>query len=54
MYIDDGRFGLLYFLNKRARDFYVPLLEGRQARLVKEFASGDGLTGPVIRIYGLD
>lgn len=54
VYIEDGRFGLLYFLNKRARDFYVPLLEGRQARLVKVFSSGDGLTGPVIRIYGLD
>lgn len=53
-YIDDGRFGLLYYLNKRARDFYEPLLQGRQARLVKEFQSGDGLTGPVIKIYGLD
>ncbi len=54
VYINDGRFGLLYSLNKRARDFYRPLLEGRQARLVREFANRDGVTGPVIKIYGLD
>lgn len=52
-YLNDNRFGLLYFLNKRARDFYTPLLHGGAARLVKEFTPTGGTTGPVIKIYGL-
>lgn len=49
----DGKspFGLLYFLNKRARDFYCPLLAGKTARLVKEFAPSERRPGPFIKIY---
>lgn len=52
-YIDDGRFGLLFYLNKRARGFYEPLLRGNAgARLLKEFRPGLR-PGPVIKIYAL-
>lgn len=49
------RYGLLFYLSKRARDFYSPLLStnkaGKGVTLVKEiFPSRDNL-GPVIRIY---
>ncbi len=49
----DGQspFGLLYFLNKRARDFYCPLLGGEKGRLAAEFAPEDGKPGPFIKIY---
>lgn len=54
-YVDDGRFGLLYFLNKRARAFYSPLLHGNNgnARLVKEFIPARGEPGPTIKIFKL-
>ncbi len=54
-YVNDGRFGLLYFLNKRARAFYSPLLHGGNgnARLVREFIPGPGEPGPVIKIFKL-
>lgn len=54
-YVDDGRFGLLYFLNKRARAFYSPLLHGGgyNVKLVKEFIPGPGEPGPVIKIFKL-
>ena len=46
--------GLLFFLTKRARDFYLNFLDGRgSAVLIKEFVpEGRGL-GPVIKIYKL-
>lgn len=50
-YDETSPFGLLYFLNKRARDFYSPLLEGKTARLVKEFAPSGRRPGPFIKIY---
>lgn len=53
-YIDDGKFGLLYFLNKRARDFYTPLLKNSaKAEFLKEFGPGANTTGPLIKIYRL-
>lgn len=53
-YIEDGRFGLLYFLNKRARDFYVPLLRNTaNAAPVAEFSPGPARPGPVIKIFRL-
>ncbi|MBI5827096.1 MAG: glycosyltransferase family 39 protein [Deltaproteobacteria bacterium] len=54
-YVDDGRFGLIYFLNKRARDFYSPLLHGGNGnvKLVKEFIPARGEPGPVIKIFKL-
>lgn len=52
-YVDDGRFGLLFYLNKRARDFYTPLLKGTSGcALVKEFRP-NGIPGPVIKIFRL-
>ncbi|MBI1911176.1 MAG: glycosyltransferase family 39 protein [Deltaproteobacteria bacterium] len=53
IYINDGKFGLLFYLNKRARDFYEPLLRSRKARLIKEFAPDGSNTGPIIKIYRL-
>lgn len=50
-YDETSPFGLLYFLNKRARDFYSPLLEGKAARLVKEFSPSALRPGPFIKIY---
>jgi hypothetical protein len=50
-YDETSPFGLLYFLNKRARDFYSPLLAGKTARLVKEFAPSGRRPGPFIKIY---
>lgn len=48
----DDRFGLLVYLNRRARDFYVPLLRGRApAALLKEFTPVGANTGPVIKVY---
>lgn len=44
-------FGLLYFLNKRARDFYTPLLNGKKAMLVKAFSPSHLRPGPFIKIY---
>ncbi|MEK7772799.1 MAG: hypothetical protein AAB307_00505, partial [Deltaproteobacteria bacterium] len=53
-YVDDGRFGLLYFLNKRARNFYSPLLRGGDGlKLVKEFVPASGEPGPVVKIFKL-
>ena len=53
-YHEDGLFGLLYFLNKRAREFYEPLLHnGGEATLIKEFSPDEDHLGPVIKIYRL-
>lgn len=54
VYIDDGRFGLLFHLVKRAREFYEPLLHGGAGALpVAVFRPGPGRPGPVIRIFRL-
>lgn len=54
-YVDDGRFGLIYFLNRRARAFYSPLLHdgNNDVRLVKEFIPARGEPGPLIKIFKL-
>ena len=53
VYLDDNRFGLLFYLNKRARGFYEPLLRGSPgAVLIREFRPA-GNPGPVIKIYAL-
>jgi hypothetical protein len=54
-YINDNRYGLLYFLSRDARNFYLPLLnnELNDAILVKEFKPDKWHLGPVIKIYKL-
>jgi hypothetical protein len=54
-YINDKRYGLIYFLSRDARIFYLPLLnnELRSAVLVKEFKPDRWHLGPVIKIYKL-
>ena len=57
VYIDDGRFGLLFHLVRRAREFYEPLLHGggpaAGAFPAAVFRPGPGRPGPVIRIFRL-
>jgi len=52
-YEPGSKYGLLYFLAKRARDFYLPLLntERKDVRLLNEFSPGSNNLGPVIKIY---
>lgn len=57
-YNKDSRYGLLFFLAKRARDFYLPLLnlerQNRHIKLVKEIYPDSQHLGPVIKIYKLE
>ena len=52
-YIDDKRHGYLFYLAKRGRDFFVPLLENKVdgVKLTKEFRPDKSNLGPVIKIY---
>lgn len=54
-YYDDRSLnGLLFYLTKRARAFYLHFLDGHgRCRLVKEFAADGSNLGPTIRIYKL-
>jgi len=54
-YINDKRYGLIYFLSRDGRNFYLPLLnnELKGAVLVKEFKPDRLHLGPVIKIYKL-
>ncbi|MBU1122409.1 MAG: glycosyltransferase family 39 protein [Candidatus Omnitrophota bacterium] len=55
-YIEDSKHGLLFFLARRARDFYLPLLDYKDLRvkLVKEISPGENNLGPVIKIYKIN
>lgn len=54
-YREGSRYGLIFYLAKRARDFYLPLLELKfsDVKLVQEFYPNDQHLGPVIEIYKL-
>lgn len=54
-YIDDKRYGLLYFISRDGRGFYLPLLNNQadNVSLVKEFKPDKWRLGPVIKIYKL-
>ena len=54
-YIKDHRYGLLYFISRDARNFYLPLLDNtsKDAVLIKEFRPDTGHLGPIIKIYQL-
>jgi len=54
-YINDNRYGLIYFISRDARNFYLPLLNNRLSNviLVKEFKPDKLHLGPVIKIYKL-
>lgn len=54
-YAEGGKYGLLFHLAKRARDFYLPLLnqETAEAELIKEIRPDNSRLGPVIKIYRL-
>ncbi|MDP2939845.1 MAG: glycosyltransferase family 39 protein [Candidatus Omnitrophota bacterium] len=52
-YIDDKRYGLLYFISRDARNFYLPLLKNelKGVVLIKEFKPDNWHLGPIIKIY---
>lgn len=54
-YIEGSKYGLIFYLAKRARDFYLPLLELKfsNVKLLQEFYPNDRHLGPVIKIYKL-
>ncbi|MFH0913380.1 MAG: glycosyltransferase family 39 protein [Candidatus Omnitrophota bacterium] len=54
-YINDKRYGLIYFLSRDARKFYLPLLdnERKDAIFIKEFKPDRLHLGPVIKLYKL-
>jgi hypothetical protein len=54
-YIPDNRYGLLFFLSRDARNFYLPLLhqETLEAECIKTFAPDSLHLGPVIKVYKL-
>lgn len=54
-YIEGSRYGLIFYLAKRARDFYLPLLELKfsNVKLLQEFYPNDQHLGPVIKVYKL-
>lgn len=55
VYDKDSKYGKLFYLAKRARDFYLPLLDNKLqgCSLVKEFNPGGSNIGPAIKIYRL-
>lgn len=55
-YNDKDPHGLLYYLVKRARDFYLPLLRGElpAVKMIKIFEPEEHSLGPVIMIYKVD
>lgn len=57
-YLSNTKYGLLFYLAKRARDFYLPLLNLSASSggitEIKEISPGQNNLGPVIKIYHLE
>ncbi len=57
-YDKNSKYGLLFYLAKRVRDFYLPLLnldkQNNQIKLIKEIYPDNWHLGPVIKIYKLN